>query len=232
MSDKPKQSQASRYWAKIDAGMCGICGKVPPREPGTFHCETCLENKRIRRYTLRRLNLCENCKADTGGARLCETCLARERERFRIGRAERKATGQCRSCSNPVRRGSTSCAKCLRENRVHRRIGYYMLKHRGLCTGCKGRAFALPNRTRCAACAAEAQERERERDRKRNAPDAPRCKIEGCNLPIKALKLCQGHYAQQRRGEPFGPLRHKPGPPPGPRPNRRGLKHRSKPKDA
>ena len=160
-SPAPSQTRIGvRYRRWKAAGICRICGRVPARAPGKYHCEQCLADKALRAKLLRQARLCLACKAPTGGPAHCAECRDRRQARQRANRRLLRERGLCRECGKaaaeraPDGRAKVYCAACGRRANEARAKRTAMLRSNGLCTSCNGRRVAELDRVKCARCAA------------------------------------------------------------------------------
>lgn len=113
MPERPDKAKA-RYEARKAKGLCTLCGKISPDEPGRVTCTGC--RKKIqgygRPYRQRRRDarLCTHCgEVPLPGRKMCAACLAYAKGRYQ----RRKQKGLCVLCgSQPARAGKSSCAAC------------------------------------------------------------------------------------------------------------------------
>lgn len=87
----------TKYHARLDKGMCGLCGKVPPR-PGFNSCEACSKRRNERDRNLRHERnangLCAECgKQPLYNANYCRDCAVRVAERQQKHRDKLRAEG-------------------------------------------------------------------------------------------------------------------------------------------
>ena len=104
--EKRKAQCKARYQKKKAAGLCTMCGKVPPT-PGRTYCAKCAEQREKYHYTPDPETV-EKYKA---------TARASGKARYE----RRKAAGLCTRCGEPAAPGKTHCEDCLRKMRGNMR---------------------------------------------------------------------------------------------------------------
>lgn len=119
-----------RTAARVAAGLCPRCGKVPPAPKRTV-CDSCGEKRNLAsRARDARLRAEGKPRRDPARAR------EYERERSRKERAARHAEGTCTRCGQaPVVDGRSSCEPCLEKRRAADRVKYHAGKAAGLKYG-------------------------------------------------------------------------------------------------
>ena len=95
-----------RYKKKKDAGICAMCGKVPPT-PGRTYCAKCAERRKKYHYP----------KTPEAAERYREMVRTSNKARYE----RRKAAGLCTRCGEPAAPGKTNCEDCLRKMRENMR---------------------------------------------------------------------------------------------------------------
>ena len=109
-----------------EAGLCALCGELPPLEGGAV-CEICQEERRAAEKKLyekrRSRGLCGRCGgAVFAGASRCGPCAAREKKRrprknaaSRARYRDRRARSLCVDCGK-ASDGASRCAPCARRS--------------------------------------------------------------------------------------------------------------------
>ena len=111
-----------RYHKRVAAGMCGICGKVPPRdgrtacvECGRKHAERTNRRQQTINPILAEFGLCRYCRVRESmpNANVCGACQEWRTEQSAEYRARRIAARKCIDCGAPVVPGKQRCAEHL-----------------------------------------------------------------------------------------------------------------------
>lgn len=96
----------ARYEKKKAAGLCAMCGKVPPT-PGRTYCQACAEQRKKYHYE----------PTPEAAERYREMARTSNKARYE----GRKAAGLCTRCGEPAAPGKTNCENCLRKMRENMR---------------------------------------------------------------------------------------------------------------
>ena len=162
-----------RVAKRVAAGLCPICGKVPP-EPGRRVCESCGEKRRaFARARDARLRAAGKPRRDQAKARISK------RRRYRVKTAERVALGLCPRCGRePLAAGRSLCTPCGEKRRSYDRARYAAGKQAGKLYG--GRD--IEQRRKAA--------RERSRRRLRKRLEADLCTRCGRRPPTEGGSAC------------------------------------------
>ena len=104
--EKRKAQCKARYQKKKAAGLCTMCGKVPPT-PGRTYCAKCAEQRKKYHYT--------------PDPETVEKYKASSRASGKARYERRKAAGLCTRCGKPAVPGKTHCEDCLRKMRENMR---------------------------------------------------------------------------------------------------------------
>lgn len=127
----------STYKKRVEAGLCGKCGKKP--EKGSM-CNACREKEKIKaaakREKRRKAGTCINCSKPTDGGAKCERCKQLSKESRERAVTKRKATGQCVSCSLPAKPGRTMCQTCIDKRSAVSSEHFARRKEEGTCCYC------------------------------------------------------------------------------------------------
>ncbi len=115
--------QKQRYDVNRAAGLCGLCGGVPPE--GKALCEACRADQAAseQRVVAKRdqSGLCRKCGKSqrVEGKTRCQACIEDQKERGRRHYEKLKASPLCIVCQErPKVEGKTYCAECLEEARL------------------------------------------------------------------------------------------------------------------
>ena len=202
-----------RSEARKAAGLCILCGHVPPEE-GRSMCEPCREDrraaKRARHAERRAAGLCVACETPApGGKAYCDPCAKAKyrrrkrnpearREADRRRYAERRARGDCTTCGKPAD-GAAECKACC--NAARKR--YEARRAAGVCVKCRTPVF--DGAAYCALCAiAKDGRRDREAEyaarRARYAERRAGGRCVECNAPSPGVARCEPCSRNHREG--------------------------------
>jgi len=131
-----ERSRAARK-ARVDAGLCAMCGNNPPVD-GLTRCQVCRDYAMAHNKKRADAGLCAYCKkrpVEPGQCR-CSFCLAHAKRK----REQRRAVGLCIHCGcNPATEQQPSCADCRAAQLIKmRQRRLEVLTHYGLFCACCG----------------------------------------------------------------------------------------------
>ena len=124
-----------QYRRRKSLGLCTVCGQSPAAPPSP-NCADCIQDRRARAASLKRSNLCVDCKADAvQGKTRCAKCLEYHVRKDARERKQRAATGKCYYCTRDRTPGMKTCSKCRAKRRERNREDYHFRRVRRMQAG-------------------------------------------------------------------------------------------------